>query len=215
MFATNKGADWMDWLSIAKFNYNNSIHWSTGKSLFVITHMYILKTLVFKQREGLAPAANAVAHMFHEVQEVLAKVQAWMKEFSYCSAPEYKKGQRVWLLTNHLKSNTPQKFRTKWVGPYAIKEVKPNAVKLVLSKSMRIHPVVNVKHVKPFLNPREGQRWYKPGAVYIGEDGSEDFGVKEIVDSQVYKGKLQYLIKWVGWDSELNTWEPESHLINT
>ena len=31
-------------------------------------------------------------------------------------------------------------------------------VELVLSKSMRIHPVVNVKHVKPFLNPREGQR---------------------------------------------------------
>ena len=79
---------------------------------------------------------------------------------------------------------------------------------------MKIHPVMNIEHVKPFLHPREGQQRYKPGAVYIGEDGSEDFEVEEIVDSQMHKDKLQYLVKWVGWDSESNTWEPESHLAN-
>src|SRR5437660_9102126 len=79
---------------------------------------------------------------------------------------------------------------------------------------MKIHPVVNIERVKPFLNPREGQRRYKPGAIYIGEDGLEDFEVEEIIDSRMHKRKLQYLIKWVGWGSESNTWEPESHLTN-
>ena len=105
-----------------------------------------------------------------------------MKDVSHYSMSTYQKGQRVWLLTDHLKSDMPQKFRTKWVEPYGIKEVKPNAVELVLSKSMKIHPVMNIEHVKPFLHPREGQQRYKPGAVYIGEDGSEDFEVEEIID---------------------------------
>ena len=60
---------------------------------------------------------------------------------------------------------------------------------------MKIHPVVNIEQIKPFLNPQEEQRRYKPGAVYIGEDGSEDFEVEEIIDSRMHKGKLQYLIK--------------------
>src|SRR5437660_5212642 len=118
-----------------------------------------------------------------------------MKDSGYHGAPMYVKGQRVWLSTEHLKSDVPQKFCIKWIGPYTVKEVKLNAIELVLPKSMKIHPVVNVEHIKPFLNPREGQRRYKPEAVYIGEDGSKDFEVKEIVNSQMHKGKLQYFVK--------------------
>ena len=190
MFTTNKGADWLDWLSMAKFNYNNTPHRSTGKSPFAINRMYVLKTLVVEQREGLAPVANEIAQVYHEVHEALRKAQARMKDVGHHNMPVYEKGQRVWLSTDHLKSDMPRKFWTKWIGPYAVKEVKPNALELVLPKSMKIHPVVNIEQIKPFLNPQEEQRRYKPGAVYIGEDGSEDFEVEEIIDSRMHKGKL-------------------------
>src|SRR5713226_7395790 len=36
----------------------------------------------------------------------------------------------------------------------------------------------------------------------------EEYEVKEILDSQKYQGKLQYLINWKGYPSEENSWEP-------
>ena len=93
MFAIKKGADWLEWLLAAEFNYNNTPHCSTGKSPFAINHMYVPKTLVAKQREGLAPAANEVAQTFHEVHEALGEVQAQMKDVGHCGTPMYQKGQ--------------------------------------------------------------------------------------------------------------------------
>src|SRR5947209_20086935 len=83
MFATKKGADWLEWLSAAEFNYNNTPHHSTGKSPFAINHTYVPKTLVVEQREGLAPAASDVVQTFHKVQEALGEAQAQMKDVGH------------------------------------------------------------------------------------------------------------------------------------
>ncbi|KAK9805943.1 hypothetical protein WJX73_007186 [Symbiochloris irregularis] len=49
-------------------------------------------------------------------------------------------------------------------------------------------------------------------------DGCEEFEVDYIVDhrSQVLDGHVEvtYLVKWVGYDDEDNTWEPATHLAN-
>ena len=38
------------------------------------------------------------------------------------------------------------------------------------------------------------------------------FTVESILDKKIKKNKLYYLVKWEGWDSKHNTWEPEEHL---
>jgi hypothetical protein len=43
---------------------------------------------------------------------------------------------------------------------------------------------------------------------------SEQYDVEKIVDKKIEKGKVKYLVKWVGWDSKSNTWEPIKHLKN-
>lgn len=48
------------------------------------------------------------------------------------------------------------------------------------------------------------------------------YEVEKIVTSRINKkgiwvpisGKKEYLIKWVGYDSNQNTWEPERNLVN-
>lgn len=42
----------------------------------------------------------------------------------------------------------------------------------------------------------------------------EVYEVEKILDHRIVRGRLQYYVKWVGWDNpEDNTWEPEENLI--
>lgn len=44
------------------------------------------------------------------------------------------------------------------------------------------------------------------------EEEGEDYEVEGIVDHKKSKGGWLFLVKWVGYDSEENTWEPEVSL---
>jgi len=37
--------------------------------------------------------------------------------------------------------------------------------------------------------------------------------VQEIRDAKTFDGVLHYLVKWVGWPSEYDSWEPAEHLV--
>lgn len=46
----------------------------------------------------------------------------------------------------------------------------------------------------------------------IEQQEEEVFSVEKIVSKQIVGGKTQYLLKWKGYDSDENTWEPEENL---
>ena len=87
-------------------------------------------------------------------------------------------------------------------------------MELHLPRSMRIHPVVNISHVKPYRERLPGQPVTAPGPSNVTEDHEEEYEVDYIVDSH-YKGKrLEYLVHWKGWSDTDRTWEPVSSLGN-
>ena len=95
-----------------------------------------------------------------------------------------------------------------------MKLVRTNSVELHLPHSMRIHPVVNISHVKPYRNRLPGQPVSVPGPSIVLEDHKEEYEVEYVVDSQ-YKGKcLEYLVHWKGWSDTDRTWELVSNLGN-
>ena len=46
------------------------------------------------------------------------------------------------------------------------------------------------------------------------EDPQDEWEVEEVRDTRKIDGKRHYLVKWTGWPSEYDSWEPEEHLEN-
>ena len=167
-----------------------------------------------------APAAKDFAAIFNKVIAASEKAKITMKSQAdrhRSPAPIYKIGDQVWLSTDNLRmlNRASKKLTEKWVGPYEISSVMPNAVELKLPKTLRIHPVVNISRVKPYLGPLTGQPVSRPGPIHVTEDRDEEYEVDAIIDSRIYKGKLQYLVHWKGYDESERTWEPVANLRNS
>jgi Chromo (CHRromatin Organisation MOdifier) domain len=49
----------------------------------------------------------------------------------------------------------------------------------------------------------------RPGPVPDHPD-NEFYEVERVIGAELYHGKVFYLIKWLGWEDEFDTWEPAS-----
>ena len=106
--------------------------------------------------ETTAPAAKDFAVIFNKVVEASEKAKLSMKvqvDKHRNPTPDYKVSQQVWLSMDNLcmLNCASKKLTEKWIGPHEVTRVTPNVVELKLPKTLRIHPVVNVSCVKPYL----------------------------------------------------------------
>ena len=46
------------------------------------------------------------------------------------------------------------------------------------------------------------------------EDPQDEWEVEEVRDKRKTKDEVHYLVKWAGWPSEYNSYEPAAHLAN-
>jgi len=103
--------------------------------------------------ESAMEFAERMKKVHEETGAALKKTQEEIKRYADCSRreiEEWKKGDRVLLSTKDLvfKERPVRKLTERYIGLYEIEEVvSPNAVKLRLPTSMRIHLVVNVSQI--------------------------------------------------------------------
>jgi len=91
-------------------------------------------------------------------------------------------------------------------GPYEVLEkIGEKAYKLKFPSSMRIHNVFNVD----LLEPKKPDLFNRdPVALppIITPEGEEEYEVEEILDTKLNRGRIQYLVKWKGYDASENKW---------
>jgi len=156
MFIDHRQEQWLEWLGMAEFAYNNKVHAGT-KVLPFKANSGQDPRMGFKMRkkgkhEGAEKFAERIKNVQEEAKTALQKAQEEIKQYAdreRGEVEEYKVDNLVLLSTKDLKyqmvGKHMDKFMECFVGPYKVKAiVSSNAIELDLPSTIRIHLVVNV-----------------------------------------------------------------------
>jgi len=218
VFVNHQQDDWVEWLPLAEFAANNGISESTKCTPFFAVQGVDPRmsftgepTQERDQRRCDADQVQATMQQIHEHLRVeMRRSQGIQEEGSNrkrVPAPNILVGSKVWLDARNVRTTRPtRKLDYKRLGPFRVKrQVSPYAYELELPASIRIHRVQPVSLLDPVSgDPLRGQDIPPPPPVEV--DGEEEYQVSSVEDSRVYRNQLQYLVRWMGYDSL--TWEP-------
>ena len=99
------------------------------------------------------------------------------------------------------------------IGPFQITEQVRHAYWLDLPPTMKIHNMFSPDKLwKAADDPLPGQVQEPPEPVEINDD--EEWEVKQILDSHIHWRKLQYQVKWFGFDED-QAWYPASNFVGS
>ena len=154
----------------------------------------------------------------HSLMTELQSAQEDYKHFADChraEPPAFSPGDKVWLLHRNIGTQHPcDKLDFKKLGPFTIvAEINSMAFWLNLPASMKIHDVFHVSLLEKYVpNIIPGRHVEPPPPVVV--EGELEYEVDEVLDSRIFRGVLQYLVSWKGYNIGDHSWEPLENLSN-
>ena len=212
--------DWDQHLSMLEFAYNNAHHESINTSPF---QMYsgiapLTPNSTVVERTYKVPAAHefqaAMRQALDTAKQCLQKARARIKHYADLKRrdAEFAVGDQVLLNTQHLrlKGMHVRKLTPRFVGPFkVIERLGPVAYRLDLPACMKCH---NVFHVSLLAAFRSDGR-YQPPPPPVEVDGELEYTVECILDHKKWgRNQRRFLVRWLGYGPESDSWEPESYL---
>ncbi|KAJ9521574.1 hypothetical protein QJQ45_008903 [Haematococcus lacustris] len=213
-------SDWSEHLDMVEFAINNSWHESLQNTPFFLNYGEHPLT---PASEGL-PRSGPKAHSFVQgiLQAIKKAKQCWAEAQQKMKAREdgrrrhvsYNPEQLIMLSTENMRRKVGdvgvRKLKPRYVGPFRVLHmVGDAAVKIQLPHQWRVHNVFHVSLVKPYVGDAVPNLVAPPPDRW--EDGQPVYEVEKLVDHRFtsgYRPQLEFLVKWVGYPSQSNTWEP-------
>lgn len=219
-FVDEQRTNWARLLKTAQFACNNAVNQTIQETPFRAL-MDINPN--FQLREDSEKAEMpSVESRLSRLRVVREKAQKAMREaqerhqkyYNKRHIPrEFQKSELVKLSTKNLRfKGQARKLLPRWIGPFRIRErIGLQAYRLWLpDKYERLHDVFPVSLLDKWNARREADEPLSLPDL----DEDEEWEIEEIRDEKQIQGEPYFYIKWKGWPSEYNTWEPEIHMGN-
>jgi len=190
IYIDHRQNNWLEWLAMAEFAFNNKVHTSIKSSPFKINYeKEPRKGFDIRKKRKNVKAKEFVKEMkdrHEKVKMALIKSQEEMKrqaDRNRKEAKEYRVGDKMLISTKDFlmewMKRLTRKLMEKYIEFYVVKKiVSENVVELEFLVSLRVYLVVNVKRIVKYREQVERQKKISPLPVEIeGEKEYEvDFG---------------------------------------
>jgi len=168
--------------------------------------------------ERRIPAAYDRVQKLYELRQKLRErlVDAQERMARYYNAShlpmQFKVGDFVKLSTKNLKIKN-RKLAPRWIGPFRVLErIGNQAYRLALPNSYsRLHDVFPIQLLERYRRRKDDNSLMTMPEL---EDPQDEWEVEEVLEKRKIKDTIHYLVKWTGWPSEYNSYEPANHLEN-
>ncbi len=163
----------------------------------------------FRERLQAAKAENISEHMnktLKFVRESLAKTREQMMEQAnkHRKEVDYEAGSKMFLNERNIVTARPfKKLDDKMLDSFTNLGLVGSSYKLELPESMRVHDVFHPDLLRSAADdPLPGQKNESSGPIVVNDE--DEWEIDDILNSRRYRRRLQYRVKWNGYDNDLN-----------
>ena len=220
-FCSYQQDDWVDYLGLAEFAYNNAASDATKLSPFFANYGFHPRLELSPTSTVQVPAADQLADRLRFIREELiaqlsySQERAKLRYDTHCSpSPTFEVGDLVMLLRRNIKTTRPSpKLDFRKLGPFKIaKKLSDKVYRLSLPSSLsRLHPNFNVDLLEPYTSPSSFPGRSDPPFMHaptLEEGSTPGLTIKSFLDVRQIGRRFDYLIDFENQPASETSWVP-------